>query len=213
MSKITNKLWSKQEEELLSSIFETNGIKKSSIILNRTESSVAKKANRLGLKSKANCMTHEDYENKLFEKELDSYPIERYINTRTPIAHECLQGHIWKVAPHDVLAGNGCPECATYSFKPNRPTILYYIKISKGGLVYYKLGVTGQTINKRFQYDSDKNIKVLMEKSFDTGTEALIAEKELLSQYASNRVYIPGFLKSNGNTELFEIDILGLDRL
>lgn len=264
---ILNKRWTKQEEELLSSVFPSQGIKASALLLNRSESSVAKKASRLGLKSRSHCLTHEQYEQKLFDKEIDYWPTEQYSNIRTAIKHECLEGHKWKITPHEILKGNGCPYCNTinktrtseeysklienrgfiicevyvnsntpimhkcrfehtwktwphhilagrgcpycadYGFKLDAPAILYYIKIGE----YYKIGITNRTVRKRFELDRDKSIKILSETEFNTGIEAKEAEKEILSLYADKRVYVPGFLKSGGNTELFTEDILGLD--
>jgi hypothetical protein len=267
MVKLTNKLWTKQEEKLLSSVFPTQGIKVSALILNRSESSVAKKASRLGLKSRSHCMTHEEYEQKLFDKEIDYWPTEQYSNIRTAIEHECLVGHKWKITPHEVLKGNGCPYCNTinktrtseeysllikdrgfsiceayvnsstpiehkckfehiwktwphhilagtgcpycadYGFKLDKPAIMYYIKIGD----YYKIGITNRTVRKRFELDLDKPIKILSESYFDTGMEAKNAEKELLDLYKDERITIPNYLKSGGNTELFVEDILELD--
>lgn len=57
--------------------------------------------------------THEQYENELFQKEIDYYPLEEYQGARTAILHECLKGHEWKVTPDNVLRGTaGCPICA-----------------------------------------------------------------------------------------------------
>lgn len=211
MIKSTNKLWTEQEEELLSSIFPTQGIKASAVALNRSESSVAKKASRLGLKSRSMFLTHEQYEEKLFDKQIDYWPTEKYVNIRTLIEHECLNGHRWKIAPHEVLKGNGCPMCATWSFKTDKPAILYYIKITYKEAIYYKLGITGQGLRKRFQFDSEKKIEPLFIKEYSKGEDALNEERRLLALYADKRVYIPGFLKSNGNSELFVEDILQLD--
>lgn len=55
--------------------------------------------------------THEEYEQELFEKEIDYWPIERYKTANTPIFHECLKGHKWIVLPTNILRGSGCPHC------------------------------------------------------------------------------------------------------
>ena len=38
-------------------------------------------------------------------------PIEKYINSKTPINHKCKQGHVYKQTPNAHLSGNGCPKC------------------------------------------------------------------------------------------------------
>jgi len=55
--------------------------------------------------------THEEYEQELFEKEIDYQPIERYINDKTPILHECIEGHQWLVCPSNVLQRQSCSIC------------------------------------------------------------------------------------------------------
>ena len=57
--------------------------------------------------------THEDYLQELLDKELDFNPRESYINAHTPILHECIEGHQFKVRPTNILnnSGNKCPEC------------------------------------------------------------------------------------------------------
>lgn len=267
---VLNKLWTKEEVELLTSIFPSHGIKKSAKILNRTESATARKASRLGLKSKAHCMTHEQYENKLFEREINYIPLEKYVNTRTKILHECIEGHTWKIEPHYILAGNGCPtcalisrtrsdeeyqsiiaekglfsepyisantkithycdkghtwdtwpshilagkscpSCANYGFDPDKPAILYYIKVTKDNETYYKIGITNRTVEKRFSPDKDKIIINLSETYYEKGSDARDAEILLLNKFKDKRVTVQGFLKSEGNTELFLEDVLELD--
>jgi hypothetical protein len=55
--------------------------------------------------------THEEYENELFEKEIDYWPLEQYKGALIPIKHKCLHDHVWNVKPNDILRGRGCPEC------------------------------------------------------------------------------------------------------
>ena len=55
--------------------------------------------------------THAGYENDLFEREIDVFPIEKYKGVKVKILHECLKGHQWMARPDQVLAGHGCAEC------------------------------------------------------------------------------------------------------
>jgi hypothetical protein len=55
--------------------------------------------------------THAEYEQQLFKKEIDYFPLEEYVTSKTPILHECLNGHKWKVAPDKILANRQCPTC------------------------------------------------------------------------------------------------------
>jgi len=157
--------------------------------------------------------TTDTYIEALLEKDINIAPAEKYINVKTHILHECLDcGHIWNATPNKILMGRGCPSCAEYGFNADKPAILYYIKIvSYHQEVYYKIGITNRTIKDRFFRDRDKTIKILLQKEFELGTDARLEEQSILSKYKDKRVTVPDFLKSGGNTELFEIDILGLD--
>ena len=150
--------------------------------------------------------TQKEYENLVPFKVL-----ELYVNKETPILHECSKGHQWRARPGHVIRGSGCPTCCTAGFKRDEPAILYYIKIVKDNLIYYKIGVSNRTIEKRFSADTDKTITVLSITDYALGLEAEKEEQAILEKYKSFRVTVEGFLKSGGNTELFEEDILGLD--
>lgn len=213
--------------------------------------------------------THEQYEQQLFEKEIDCFPLEKYITSQTPILHECLvghqwsakpnnilngtrcplcvnnnikktteqykaevpsykvleeylgkgipilhecpKGHQWKVRPNDLLRKNaGCPSCATYGFDGSKPAILYYVKLSKDNETYYKLGITSNTVTERFKAEKDKELTVIKITEFQSGFQARIEEQKLLSQYP--RISVKGFLRT-GFSELFEYDVLGLEKI
>lgn len=205
-----NKFWNNEELEFLTINYPIYGAQFCADKLGRTPMSIFKKASRLGLKScNSQLRTHEEYEQELLDKEIDYYPLERYINTSTPILHECLEGHVWKVAPVSIIGSyrRGCPTCSASGFKPGISAILYYISITKDNETYYKLGITNHTVSQRFERDKDKTIVILAEKKFLKGHDARELEKSLLLKYSDQRVSVPGFLKSGGNSELFEYDI------
>lgn len=213
-------------------------------------------------------LTHEEYEQKLFEREASAWPLELYAGNKIKILHECIIGHTWSVAPSNVIAGHGCPictgkgsktndqylqqlkendiiyrplepyktalepiihecpecsfqwsvcpsaiinnrtgcpKCSVTGFNPGRPATLYYIKIGK----YYKLGITNKSIPERFKADSDKEIIILWQKHFENGTNARQKEQEIIKQFQTCDV--GKYLKSGGNTELFDWDILQME--
>lgn len=41
--------------------------------------------------------------------------LEPYVNARTLIRHQCLEGHQWPAIPDAIKKGNGCPQCAGLS--------------------------------------------------------------------------------------------------
>lgn len=152
------------------------------------------------------------YKEELEARNISYKVCENYISARTPILHSCSCGTVWNITPDNVLRGKGCPSCASYGFDPTRTAILYYIKVvSYHQEVYYKIGITNRTVEDRFSRDKDKTIQILMQKQFLLGSDARAEEQSILDKYKSHRITIPDFLKSKGNTELFEIDILGLD--
>lgn len=154
----------------------------------------------------------EQYIKDLLDKGIGHTVGEPYRGAKIAILHYCKEGHAWHPTPDKVLSGNGCPSCAEYGFNPSKPAILYYIKVvSYHKEVYYKIGITNRTIEDRFSNDKDKSIQVLMKKEFDIGADARLEEQSILNKYKDKRVTVFNFLKSGGNTELFEIDILGLD--
>lgn len=61
-----------------------------------------------GLKKK----THEEYVGELNIINSNIEAIEEYINAYTPIFHKCkIDGYEWRVSPHSLLCGSGCPMC------------------------------------------------------------------------------------------------------
>ena len=138
------------------------------------------------------------YNEELIAKKLNYTAIGPYINWRSSISHRCNTcEYIWNAIPNNILSGQGCPSCAKYGFDPDSPAILYYIKIGE----YYKVGITKRNIKARFSKDPSKPIIVIRFIWFEKGKYARELEQELLS--INNRITVPNYLVSGGNTELF----------
>lgn len=214
--------------------------------------------------------THKEYEQELFEGEIDYFPIEEYVKYKTPIIHECLYGHQWKTSPSNILSGSGCPSCYgntkhnmnsykkelvhrgitkyipveeyinaatpishlckvcnhiwkvnTYSilrgcgcpkcskhgFDRTLPAILYFISFLHNDVKYYKVGVTNNSISKRFKASERTKLNIIQEweLQFDIGSGAIELESLLLSQYKDYLVNTGAL--SSGNTETLLIPI------
>ena len=108
------------------------------------------------------------------------------------------------------LSGRGCSSCAKSGYDVNKPGTLYYIRIKGTG--YYKIGITNNTIKKRFSKEDLSTIEVIRTWYYENGQECYNKEQEILQRYKSNRCYTVNLLQS-GNTELFNTDILALDIL
>lgn len=93
------------------------------------------------------------------------------------------------------------------TFNANAKTILYYISINNG--MYYKIGVTNFSVERRFEKEYSLDIKIIFEKKYSTGYEALEKESEIINKYKKYKTE-DNVLKY-GNTEVFTFDILGLD--
>lgn len=56
--------------------------------------------------------SHEQYIRDVAAVNPDIEVLEKYVNARTPILHCCKKdGYTWKIAPANVLSGQGCPQC------------------------------------------------------------------------------------------------------
>lgn len=103
---------------------------------------------------------------------------------------------------------SGCPSCSIYGFKYNSSAILYYLKISTKKGFAYKIGITNKTVEERFLISELNNIEVICQKEFATGYEAFKIEQEILKNNKEFAYKGQKILISNGNTELFNEDIL-----
>lgn len=122
----------------------------------------------------------------------------------------CDKGHTFKSRANDLISGSGCSLCRTSGYKDNLPGILYYIRIDHEGEVFYKIGITNLSLNKRFSLPERSKIKVLMQEVYDNGLFARLAEKQILHSF--NEFLVRGVnVFKKGNTEIFNKDVLCLD--
>lgn len=108
--------WSSEEVSILIREYPSKGAQGCLPLINgRSRDAIQQKARKLNIiheNSPVRLKTHTQYEEDLFNKEIDYMPIESYINTATPILHECIKGHQWKASPNNILRGWGCPDCS-----------------------------------------------------------------------------------------------------
>lgn len=52
----------------------------------------------------------------------------------------CSQNHEWEAKGNLRVVGTGCPDCAEYGFKPQKPAVIYFLRHS--GLNSRKIGIT-----------------------------------------------------------------------
>jgi hypothetical protein len=155
--------------------------------------------------------TPETYLARLIDKGITHRPLEDLNGVMNKILHRCGEcNHEWRILPHEILKGTGCPVCAKMGINRSKPAVLYYVRLDDGTHIYYKIGVTTKSVEQRLaNYKLDK--KILLEKHYTTGAEALAAEQMILEEYAESKIYAPQFI-SSGYTELFQHDVLLLDK-
>lgn len=128
-------------------------------------------------------------------------------NSTTPVKFTCKEHGTQTRAVKDLSLGRWCYGCTKGGFRANRPGILYYVSVDHG--TAYKIGVTNTSVEQRFK-GLTTAITTLRTWYFEDGSEALQKEKELLDLYKKFK-YTGDALLPSGNTELFYLDILGLD--
>jgi hypothetical protein len=117
----------------------------------------------------------------------------------------------WASMPNDVFGGHGCGKCAPCGFQKDKPGTLYYVRLSDPfGDPVYKIGITNLTVRQRFNKEFSK-ITIIETWHFANGGEAFEMEQDILKDYDADR-YTGFDLLETGNDELFDLDVLGLDK-
>lgn len=134
------------------------------------------------------------------------------LNTHKKVWWQCNKypNHIWNATVASRAFGRGCPFCADYGFNNDKPGILYYIKIKHSNQLFFKIGITNNTVESRYKrYDKIKFIDYI-EIKFDKGEIANNIEKLILKEFKKNIIMDVIVLK-DGNTEIFDNDVLNFE--
>jgi hypothetical protein len=103
----------------------------------------------------------------------------------------------------------------TTGFDRKKPAILYYIKFElSSGIPVYKIGITNRAVKSRISamYVNKGTVRnILKEFYFDIGQEAYDMEQSYHKEFKEHR-YMGEQVMKNGNSELYCIDVLGLDK-
>lgn len=135
------------------------------------------------------------------------------LNTHKKVWWICNQfpNHIWLASVAGRNLGRGCPFCAEYGFNKDKPAILYYIKIEKLNQIYYKVGITNNNVESRYKRFDKLKFVDYIEIKFDNGEDAFKIEQLILKEFKQH--IISYNVLKDGNTEIFDIDILNFDEL
>jgi hypothetical protein len=156
--------------------------------------------------------THTEFVNRMNGKHPDLYIAGQYNGAWQRINVACLKClHKWSPLALSLSDGSGCPKCAIPGFRFNKPGTLYYVRVSNPfGEPVYKIGITNKTIKQRFGREFSKMV-IIETWHFQNGAEAFEMEQDILNDYDADRYTGPDIL-NDGNDELFNLDVLGLDR-
>lgn len=165
----------------------------------------------------------EDFKNAVYAKygiEVYTYDKSVYDGKKSPITVTCKfcnkDVHFSQAESAYRKAKTTSCECRSDwvygGFKPYLPAILYYVKVEHNGTTAYKIGVTNKTVEKRYAGVDISKITVLKVRDFIEGVDAYKAEQEILKKFGVYRLRGVVLLESHGNTELFDRDVLELDK-
>ena len=146
--------------------------------------------------------------------EVFDYTRSTYITANQPITLECLTcGDTIDSTLDNVLGRDNSCNCKTLyngRVKKYLPAIMYYLKVTYAGHPAYKIGITNSSVAERFKGNNKGEIEVIKEWSFAVGQDAIDSETRIKQQF---RVYKwdGQALLRDGNSELFDRDILELD--
>jgi Zn finger protein HypA/HybF involved in hydrogenase expression len=133
-----------------------------------------------------------------------------YRDANTKVSVICQEHGKFLQSPGNHLSGYGCFKCANKGFQFELPGIIYYLRVEHEGRMLYKVGITNNTVKKRFKACDLDKITVLYTQRYELGTRAYQQEQQILKAHTQHKYTGPDILTS-GNTELFTKDILELD--
>lgn len=119
----------------------------------------------------------------------------------------CLAGKdhpVWSANVASVLSGVGCPACAEYGFKDNKPAYIYLLQVvNEGRLIGIKCGITNNDPKKRLgqiRRKSTATIDLIRYWHHQTGAVIRSLEGVLLESFSHNDL---GEVLMDGRTETF----------
>lgn len=108
----------------------------------------------------------------------------------------------------------GCPDCINFTVPdPKAATRMYYVRFQYDNTFFYKIGITQNTVENRFDREiSKRKFKIIKEWLYPTWKEAYDEEQSIIRIFKSEllcRGEKP--LRNTGNTEIFYWDVMELD--
>lgn len=136
-----------------------------------------------------------------------------YTKSSNKLIIECPYHGEFVQTASDHTNGNGCQMCGENRKRAkyfSEPTILYYVYFP--AFKAYKIGITLESrgISKRFSNEVGIEYIVLQSTLYSTGKEAYLKEQQILKNNSQHKYKGPKFFKKGGETECFNIDVLGI---
>lgn len=165
-----------------------------------------------------NVLTKEEFvirANKVHKSKYD-YTKSIYVRNKYKLIITCQYHGDFTQTASDHLNGNGCQVCGENRKRAkyfSEPTILYYLYFPAFNA--YKIGITlkSRGIKKRFNTEKNLEYRVLKETLYSIGKEAYLEEQRILKENAHHLYKGPKFFSKGGESECFNIDILGLNKV
>ena len=141
-----------------------------------------------------------------------TYEEDTYKNMSTKMIVICKKHGKFEITPaQHLIQKYGCPKCAMENSASNYfdvPTKLYYIELTdEFNKKYYKIGITINTLKKRFSNMKDNvTFQVIDMVEFPNGRVAFLLEQFILNKFDDKRTK-DNIMVGNGQTEVFDYDI------
>ena len=162
-----------------------------------------------------NILPFKNFLNKAREVHGDRYDYieDSYNGTSKKVDIICKLHGVFTQPASDHLWGHGCPHCANmlkHKKYHKDKTTLYYIKFILEDAYYFKIGITKQSISRRYanlsKYPHIKGYEIISSKEFPNGHSAYTVEQEIVSTF-KDLLTKDSVLVRNGNSEVFDKDI------
>lgn len=165
--------------------------------------------------SRLKTKTTKDFIQRSINTHGDKYDYSKteYIDCNTRLLIICKEHGEFYQMPYHHIKGSGCQKCAEHSrIKKfiDKPTTLYYVRITIGSKVLYKIGITISSIRKRFRCEIKRGaiVETIHQINFDTGEFAFKLEQYILEKFYHKKYKGEQFLyRGFGDSELFIEDI------
>lgn len=170
---------------------------------------------KCGSENSGGKLTLEEFVTKanIIHKDKYIYTNTIYTKSANKLIIECPYHGEFVQTASDHLNGNGCQMCGENRKRAkyfSEPTILYYVYFP--AFKAYKIGITLESrgISKRFSNEVGIEYIVLQSTLYSTGKEAYLKEQQILKNNSQHKYKGPKFFKKGGESECFNIDILGI---